>query len=475
MSNQQVFPGASPAPPTPQIEFVQGNDAVNVGPDAVTGVIQIIGNETQGISVLNTAANQETISASDASTSQKGVILLASPGEALAGTNTTKTMTPSDVQAKVGVQTLHGLAYGGGNNAAINWLAEAANGQIPIGSTGNNPILANITSSDGSVTVTNGPGSINLSVVGATGVVNSVTAGTGVNVTPTTGNVVVSVLANSKITKITSNGTWTVDSRTVLADLYAWSGGAGGGSGRCGASASSGGGGGGSGGTFVHQRVLASSLTGSPYTVTIGNGGAGGASVNAVLSNGNPGVSGGTTSVGNLIVATGGSPGQPGATSPTTSQTTTSYNLFNATSGISGGGVGSTAVAGGNGSSSTNPYKPSSGGGGGAGFVTVTGLAGGNGGGIDDLAGNVLVAGGAGGSTAGTNGSTGNAPVAQDLTIGGTGGGGGGCDGVSVSGSGGNGAVPGGGGGGGAGALSSTPSGAGGNGGAGMVIIVEYF
>jgi hypothetical protein len=38
------------------------------------------------------------------------------------------------------------------------------NGQIMIGSTGNDPVSANITSSDGSITVTNGAGSIDLSV-----------------------------------------------------------------------------------------------------------------------------------------------------------------------------------------------------------------------------------------------------------------------------------------------------------------------
>lgn len=104
------------------------------------------------------------VSGIDATTSQVGVVVLADNTEALAGTDTTKAMTPQDVQTKVGAQTLHGLAYGAGNAAAIAWLGEAADGQIPIGQTGGIPVLANITSLNGTVTITNGPGTIDLSV-----------------------------------------------------------------------------------------------------------------------------------------------------------------------------------------------------------------------------------------------------------------------------------------------------------------------
>ena len=65
---------------------------------------------------------------------------------------------------RLGAQTLHGLAYGNATTGAVQWLAEATDGQIPIGDTGGVPILGNITSTNGSVTVTNAAGSIDLSV-----------------------------------------------------------------------------------------------------------------------------------------------------------------------------------------------------------------------------------------------------------------------------------------------------------------------
>ena len=63
--------------------------------------------------------------------------------------------------------------------AAVAWLAEASDGKIPIGSTGNPPVLANITSLDGTITVTNGPGTIDLSatsIKGTTTTIGAVTA-----------------------------------------------------------------------------------------------------------------------------------------------------------------------------------------------------------------------------------------------------------------------------------------------------------
>lgn len=66
-------------------------------------------------------------------------------------------------QGGTGVATLtdNGLIYGNGT-AAVGSLAEASNGQIPIGSTGNPPVLAAITAGAG-ISVTNGTGSITIS------------------------------------------------------------------------------------------------------------------------------------------------------------------------------------------------------------------------------------------------------------------------------------------------------------------------
>lgn len=62
-----------------------------------------------------------------------------------------------------GVATLtdHGLMLGSGVGAVTS-LAEASNGQIPIGSTGNDPVLGAITSTADTLAVTNGAGTINI-------------------------------------------------------------------------------------------------------------------------------------------------------------------------------------------------------------------------------------------------------------------------------------------------------------------------
>jgi hypothetical protein len=60
-----------------------------------------------------------------------------------------------------GTLTDHGILLGSGTGA-ITPLGEASNGQIPIGSTGNDPVLATITAGT-NMTVTNGAGTITLS------------------------------------------------------------------------------------------------------------------------------------------------------------------------------------------------------------------------------------------------------------------------------------------------------------------------
>ena len=152
------------------IEFIQGNDGVNVPSNPTTHILFLTGDNTQGVDLSGNAGTYtETITMFDATTAQKGVTLLASDAETIAGTVTTKAITPSNLKAKLGAQTLHGIPYGNAQTGAIQWLAEAADGQIPIGDTGGVPILNNITSLDGSVTITNGPGTIDLSANGFTG------------------------------------------------------------------------------------------------------------------------------------------------------------------------------------------------------------------------------------------------------------------------------------------------------------------
>lgn len=152
-------------PVNPDIEFIQGNDGIPVPPNPTTHIILLLGDNTQGVDLSGNAGTYtETITMFDATTAQKGVLTLATNAETITGADTTKAVTPDDLNAKLGVQTLHGLAYGGGSTNAVQWLGEATDGQIPIGDTGGIPILGNITSLDGSVTIANGAGTIDLSV-----------------------------------------------------------------------------------------------------------------------------------------------------------------------------------------------------------------------------------------------------------------------------------------------------------------------
>lgn len=69
--------------------------------------------------------------------------------------------------------TNHSLLVGAGT-ATITNLGVATDGQLPIGSTGADPILANITSTGGTITVTNGPGTINLDLAGGSSAIDSI-------------------------------------------------------------------------------------------------------------------------------------------------------------------------------------------------------------------------------------------------------------------------------------------------------------
>lgn len=163
--------------PVNGILFLQGNDSVSVGADPSTHVIKVLGNNTQGVNVTGNAGTHiETITMFDATTTQKGVVLLATNAETITGANTTKVTTPDDIKAKLGVQTLHGIPYGNATTGAIQWLAEAQDGFFPIGDTGGVPILGTVTSLDGSITVILGPGTIDLSASSAKGTATTVGA-----------------------------------------------------------------------------------------------------------------------------------------------------------------------------------------------------------------------------------------------------------------------------------------------------------
>jgi len=164
MSNISITNPGGGTTPVDSIEFIQGNDGINVPSNPSTHILFLLGNNTQGVNLTGNAGTYtETISMFDATTAQKGVTLLASNAETIAGTVTTKAVTPDDLKAKLGAQTQYALPYGNATTGAIQWLAAATNGQIPIGSTGAAPVLGAITSTDGTINVALGAGTIDLS------------------------------------------------------------------------------------------------------------------------------------------------------------------------------------------------------------------------------------------------------------------------------------------------------------------------
>lgn len=289
----------------------------------------------------------------------------------------------------------------------------------------------------------------------------------GAGVTPT----FQTAASRTKITTYNASGSWTIDPNAKEVEVYMWSGGSGGGSGRSGATTLAGGGGGGAPANFLYTKCLASTLTSSPYTVTIGAGGTGGTSVSAAITNGNPGNPGGTTSIGTALIVPGPTGGTGGTTTAAGSAVGSFYNLSGTAVATAQGGQG-TATSG-NGVSNA-VFGWATGGAGGPGYTAATTRTGNSGGLIVNLAGTTLASGGTGGANTGGAGGAGNTLAGPYVISGGTGGGAGGQDGNIVSGAGGAGAQPGGGGGGGAGSLSGSASGAGGNGGDGRIIIIEY-
>lgn len=417
------------------------------------------------------------------------------------------------------------------NNTGLLSSFNGTDGQIPIAATAGSPTFANITSTDGSVVITNGPNTIDLSTLGGTGSV--------------------------KVTTFTASGTWTVDPNAKWVIFYGWDAGAGGGSGRRGAVDSSSGGGGGAGGCFF--KIQKSALVFSnvvPLTVTIGAGGLGGAAVTLDNTNGNDGGIGGVTSIGpyGAVLSKNVSPGNnvfQGGRGGGTKQVQiapldplganfnggypgllgsinagSSYDFVVSVDRVRGsfGGVGTTrqildengrslcdadpnvnTVGGGEiylqsvpsynfqcgigfqaaSGVVVGPFQglmQGTGGGGGSGAATIP-FAGGFGGyvGTVTVPQTPLTTRAAGGIQGGTiNGANGiDYTVAQSQTgnlyeLAGQGGGGGGGNNAGIGGRGGDGGFPGGGGGGGGGSVNGFDSGAGGNGGNGLVIVYEF-
>lgn len=74
-------------------------------------------------------------------------------------------LSAADLEAKLGVQTQHGLPIGEGPSNPFNWTAPLTNGEILVGKSGADPVLTTIMGAGG-IFVTNGPGTITISGAG---------------------------------------------------------------------------------------------------------------------------------------------------------------------------------------------------------------------------------------------------------------------------------------------------------------------
>jgi hypothetical protein len=289
----------------------------------------------------------------------------------------------------------------------------------------------------------------------------------------TNGNFTLGSLPVSDVKYYTSNATWTnpypSSSRRVFVRLVG--GGGGGGSGRRSAAGTIRcGGGGGAAGGLVEFWTLTTEL-GATQSVVIGAGGAGGAAVSAITTNGNAGTVGGSTSFAGTVAIGGnaGAGGNDGNGPGGTSQGGALVVGVTAQSNTPGGNAGA-AGASGSAVPAISFLAPTGGGGGGGLDVDNTNRLGGAGGAIGTAAAMSVLAGGTGGAVGGGNGGNGNAGRGS-----GTGGGGGGSINTGNGGNGGNGGGFGSGGGGGAAGTNSIgSSGAGGNGRSGYALIIVY-
>lgn len=96
----------------------------------VAGNIDIVGDSTDGVSVVGTAGTL-TVNVAAASTTQRGTMEIATTAEAIAGSSSVVAVAPNGLQAKIGTQTAHGVAMGNtGATAALSWSAAGTAGMV---------------------------------------------------------------------------------------------------------------------------------------------------------------------------------------------------------------------------------------------------------------------------------------------------------------------------------------------------------
>ncbi len=105
------------------------NGQVLVGSSAANPVFATLASSDSSITYA-TGAGTLGLTVTPATTTQLGGTTLATNAETILGTNTTKIVTPDDLKAKLGVQTVHGVMISEGTNQAITSTAAGTAGQV---------------------------------------------------------------------------------------------------------------------------------------------------------------------------------------------------------------------------------------------------------------------------------------------------------------------------------------------------------
>lgn len=111
---------------------VTGNDDLKVLPDA-QGNLNLIGTGAITVTTAAPTAATSNINVAIAAIGTEGVVSLATNAATIAGTNNTDSVTPSSLTAKLGTQTVDGIAYGSGTSAAIQWTAAGPINSVLVG------------------------------------------------------------------------------------------------------------------------------------------------------------------------------------------------------------------------------------------------------------------------------------------------------------------------------------------------------
>lgn len=270
---------------TGTVVSLTGNTGGAVNPDGM-GNISVVGDGTTIDIVGNPGTNTLTasligggVAAQTFTTNVGGPVSPTAAGVLnLNASTSTYTNGATANTVKIEMQgTDHALFIGNGANTPASTLAVGTNGQVLIAATTADPAFATLTSSGGTIVYTPGANSLNLEVSS-------------------------SFFKTINIQTFSSNGTYTPTAGMVYC-IVECVGGGGGGGGSSNAGVNSGNAGGGGGSGAYSRSFFAAASIGASQTVTIGAGGTAGSNL------GGNGGSGGTTSLGILITAPGGTGG----------------------------------------------------------------------------------------------------------------------------------------------------------------------